>query len=139
MGQRKEFKPAAAEIPEENILPVRECLQGIVHLHPKVETLFCPQKGCLLSWVNQADPAKQSWWRALLSGSGRRHQLTLDPLGRKTIELIDGRRNVDLIATLLAEEFGLDPDKAKAALIVFLTRLMQKNIVQVVRGGGEWQ
>ncbi|MHC4885318.1 MAG: PqqD family protein [Planctomycetota bacterium] len=112
-------------------------LGGIPHLHPNVTTGFTPRHGYTLSWVSEGAGKHLTWWRRLLAGPGRRYHINLDEIGRRTIELIDGERSVREIAAVLAGDFELDQDKATAALIVFLTQLMQKNAIQIVQSEGE--
>lgn len=111
-------------------------LRGIVHLHPNVERMADPQYGYVLSWIGEPPPA-QKWWRRIFNGSSpRRRRLVLDEMGRRTVELIDGRRSVREIADTLADDFSMDRGRAREAVILFLSQLMRKNVAQVLAQAG---
>ncbi len=129
MPKKKTSKPRP-----QNAVGITEQLRGIVHLHPGVEMQTDPRHGYVLSWTN-APPPKGNWLSRLFSNPAlRRRRIALDDMGRRTVELIDGRRKIREIADALAAEFGTDRDRARAATIVFIGQLMSKNIVKVVSG-----
>lgn len=105
-------------------------LAGQVHLHPCVEAVFHPQHGCMLTWLDP-EPRRSSLLGRIFQTGRRRHQLTLDELGRQTIELIDGQRSVEAIARKLASANSGDLDTMRDAVLVFLSALMRRNIVLV--------
>lgn len=104
-------------------------LQGIVHLHPDVNTRFDRRRGFALTWTGNPTPSPH--FLSKLFPNRRQHSLVLDELGRRTIELIDSKRTVDQIATELASKLQLDPAEVQEALLLFLTQLMKRNIVRV--------
>jgi hypothetical protein len=106
-------------------------LAGIPVLHPKVETRLEKKYGFVLSWMDEPDQ-KKGFLRRLLSGPGRRHRLVLDPMGRRTVELIDGKRTVAEIASALSSEFGGQQREVEDALFAFLGQLMAKNVICTV-------
>lgn len=130
-----ELPQAGAEQPR--ILSAEDCLYGVPLLHPVVECRFDPFVGYTLCWRLQGNP-NANWFIKLISRAGRRCRIQLDDFGRRSVELMDGKRTVREIAVMLAQENETEPVKTEAALLVFVTLLMRKNIVQVVkRGEGE--
>jgi len=101
-------------------------------LNPAVETLSDPQLGYVLSW--KAGAGRTRGWRAWLAGPALRRRLQLDELGRRTVELIDGRRRVGEIAVVLAAERQIAPADMQRAVLSFLARLVRRRIVQIVAG-----
>ncbi len=79
---------------------------------------------------------KKGFFRRLLSGPGRRHRLVLDPMGRRTVELIDSKRTVAEIASGLSSEFGGQQREVEDALFTFLGQLMAKNVIRTVTKPG---
>jgi hypothetical protein len=105
-------------------------LAGIVHLNPAAELFHEKKYGYSISWVPSAATGL-SWWQRLRFIRARR-RLALDELGRRTVELIDGRRSIEQIARALSSERSIDLDDARTGLLAFLTGLMRRNVVQVI-------
>jgi hypothetical protein len=61
----------------------------------------------------------------------RSHILILDEVGRRTVELIDGKKDLNTIADTIALEFHFDKEAAAAALIAFVIILQKKNIILI--------
>jgi len=112
----------------EQAIPTSEILNGIVHMHPSVKRIKHPHHGFSLKWNNPENRQKKVF-RPL--SKNRDRILQLDEVGRRTIELIDGKKNVRTIANTIGDEFKFDNDKATAAMITFLTMLQKKNIIQI--------
>ncbi len=107
-----------------------QLLNGVPYLNPAVETLHDPQRGCALSWKSES--GNRRGWRALLMGPVRRRRLELDDLGRRTVELCDGRRRVGEIAAQLAAEHQVELGVMQRATLAFLAELVRRNAAQIV-------
>ena len=109
----------------------KDMLAGIIHLHPDVRTVHDEKNGYYLTWTNPVEE-KKGLLAKLWPTHNAPHRLLLDDIGRRTIELIDGKHTVKNIAVTLELEFKLEDEAAsQAALIAFLTQLMQRNIITV--------
>lgn len=115
-------------------VPFGERFRGVPHLHPEVRTVHEPRHGYVLMWTVPL-PEKAGWWRRLLEPNGRRHRLVLDDLGRKTIELMDGKRSLSDISDKLSADLNVGPEDVRPALLAFVTDLMKRNIAAVIEPG----
>lgn len=55
---------------------------------------------------------------------------TLNGVGTAIWDRIDGRRGVGEIAALVAEEFDVDPDRARADVEEFVGELLEKELIE---------
>ncbi len=117
----------------EKAIPTSEILNAVVIMHPSVKRIKHPKHGFCLRWANQEKKCqKERWWNFFLPSLRKRnHILILDEVGRRTIELFDGKKDLNKIADILAGEFHFDEEEAKAALIAFTMMLRNKNIIQI--------
>jgi hypothetical protein len=53
----------------------------------------------------------------------------LNTVGSRVWELIDGRRDVEQIAEVIAREFRVEPERARADVRAFLQQLADKGLV----------
>jgi hypothetical protein len=58
--------------------------------------------------------------------------ITLNPVGARIWELLDGRRNVDAIAGTICEEFEVEPETAQADVDEFIHSLEEAKLVERV-------
>jgi hypothetical protein len=138
---RKAKKPAAAPVLPEGVRPVDTAtlLPAIPHLHPEVERISDRRYGCLLAWpISQpASARRKTWLGRLFAGPARKRRLVLDDLGRRTVELIDGRRNLATIAAELSHETGHEKRATEAAVLAFVGQLVRRNAAALVAPAGE--
>ena len=108
-------------------------LNAIVIMHSSVKRIKHPQHGFCLRWANQEKKSnKKRWWNYFVpSLRNRNHILLLDEVGRRTVELIDGKKDLNTIADTIALEFHFDKEAAAAALIAFVIMLQKKNIILI--------
>ncbi len=135
-------RPAQARVEPATIpagtrqLDPQELLDGIPHLHPAVKCHRDRRHGFLLAW-RMVDPRRQERTTRLgrlLRGQARRyHRLVLDPLGRRTVELIDAHHTLREIAATLARESGHRLSDMEQAVIAFITQLAHRNVVALYR------
>ena len=108
-------------------------IRAIPHLHPQVERLSDRRHGCLLAWpVAQAARRRPSLLDRLFGTPVRKRRLVLDDLGRRTVELIDGRRSLAVIAARLSQETGHTPADMEAAVLAFVSQLVRRNAAALV-------
>jgi hypothetical protein len=117
----------------ERAIPTSEILNAVVIMHPSVKRIKHPKHGFCLRWSNQEKRThKERWWNFFMPSLRKRsHILILDEVGRRTVELFDGEKDLNKIAYILAGEFHFDEEEAKAAIIAFTMMLRKKNIIQV--------
>ena len=109
-------------------------VRAIPHLHPNVERISDRRHGCLLAWP-VAQPARRrppSLLGRLFGNPARRRRLVLDDLGRRTVELIDGRRSLAVIAAQLSQETGHTPADMEPAVLAFVGQLVRRNAAALV-------
>ena len=58
--------------------------------------------------------------------------VTLNPIGARIWELLDGRRNVDAIAGAICEEYEVEPETARADVGEFIHSLEEAKLVERV-------
>jgi len=110
-----------------------ELVSAVPELHPDVERITDPRYGCLLEWKlseEQMERPAHSWFPRLVFRAvrNRRHRLVLDDMGRRTVELIDGRRSIAKIAATLCEKTQYpDVTKMEDAVLAFVTHLVRRN------------
>ncbi len=104
-------------------------LRGVPQLHPQVERIGDRRYGCLLAWPVALPGAKRrkTGIGRLFAGPQRKHRLVLDDLGRRTTELIDGRRSLSEIAAALSRETGHDRPAMEQAVLAFVGQLVRRN------------
>jgi hypothetical protein len=104
-------------------------LRGVPWLHPQVERIGDRRYGCLLAWPVALPESKRrkSGIGRLFSGPQRKHRLVLDDLGRRTVELIDGRRSLAEIAAALSRDSGHDRHAMEQAVLTFVGQLVRRN------------
>ena len=105
-------------------------LRGVPRLNPHVERVSDRRYGCLLAWpvAEPEDQRRRGWlprWHAK-TAPRRRRRLVLDDLGRRTVELIDGRRTLAEIAAVLAHESGHDAAAMEQAVLAFIGQLVRR-------------
>ena len=123
---------AAAVPPGARPLDAAALLAGVPHLHPSVECLRDRRRGFVLAWpLDPGRPPRATWLGRLLAGPPRRHRLVLDSLGRRTVELIDGRRTLDEIAAVMARETGHGRGEMNQALLAFIGQLARRRVAAV--------
>lgn len=60
--------------------------------------------------------------------------ITLNPVGARIWELLDGRRDLDAIAGTIVEEYEVEPDAARADVGEFIQSLEEAHLVERVGG-----
>jgi hypothetical protein len=58
--------------------------------------------------------------------------VTLNPVGARIWELLDGRRDVDTIAGAISEEYEVEPETARADVDEFIRGLEEAKLVERV-------
>ena len=114
--------------PSDGAVRLEDCLDAVIHRHPAVDMVHDPRIGFLLTWKQM----RRTGLRRILgwiSGAGRMRRVKLDDVGRRTMELVDGKTTVRAIADTLSREFGFKKTEARGALLAFLTMLMKRNII----------
>ena len=109
-------------------------LASVPELHPNVERIAEKRYGCTLQWdlsEEQSKRPKRSWFPKFFFNPNRkrRHKLVLDDMGRRTVELIDGRRSVADIAAEMAKQVGCDKKAMQEAILTFVAQLARRNVV----------
>ena len=111
-------------------------LDSVPALHPNVERIAEKRYGCTLQWdlsVEQSKRPKRSWFPKFFFNPNRkrRHKLVLDDMGRRTVELIDGKRTVADIATDMTKQIGCDKKAMEEALLTFIAQLARRNVISL--------
>ncbi|MBQ6247389.1 MAG: PqqD family peptide modification chaperone, partial [Kiritimatiellae bacterium] len=109
-------------------------LASVPALHPNVERIVEKRYGCTLQWdlsEEQSKRPKRSWFPKFFFNPNRkrRHKLVLDDMGRRTVELIDGKRTVADIAAEMAKQVGCDKKAMQEAILTFVAQLARRNVV----------
>jgi hypothetical protein len=52
-------------------------------------------------------------------------------MGRRTVELIDGKRTVADIATDMAKQIGCDKKAMEEAILTFIAQLARRNVISL--------
>ena len=60
--------------------------------------------------------------------------VTLNPVGARIWELLDGRRNLDAIVGTIVEEYEVEPEAARADVDEFIHSLEEAKLVECVGG-----
>ena len=108
-----------------------QLLRGVPHLHPSVARIRDKKHGFALTWTSEykGKEPPQSWLGRLWRGPPRKHMIALDVTGRRVVELIDGRRDLQSIAATIAADIGGQPKEVREATLTFVTQLARRNIV----------
>ncbi len=111
-------------------------LASVPALHPNVERIAEKRYGCTLQWdlsEEQSKRPKRSWFPKFFFNPNRkrRHKLVLDDMGRRTVELIDGKRTVADIATDMAKQIGCDKKAMEEAILTFIAQLTRRNVISL--------
>ncbi len=109
-------------------------LASVPALHPNVERIVEKRYGCTLQWdlsEEQSKRPKRSWFPKFFFNPNRkrRHKLVLDDMGRRTVELIDGKRTVAEIAAEMARQVGCDKKAMEEAVLSYVAQLGRRNVV----------
>ncbi len=109
-------------------------LASVPALHPNVERIAEKRYGCTLQWdlsEEQSKRPRRSWFPKFFFNPNRkrRHKLVLDDMGRRTVELIDGRRTVADIADEMAKQVGCENKAMQEAILTFVAQLARRNVV----------
>ncbi len=109
-------------------------LASVPALHPNVERIAEKRYGCTLQWdlsEEQSKRPRRSWFPKFFFNPNRkrRHKLVLDDMGRRTVELIDGRRTVADIADEMAKQVGCEKKAMQEAILTFVAQLARRNVV----------
>ena len=109
-------------------------LASVPELHPNVERIVEKRYGCTLQWdlsEEQSKRPRRSWFPAFFFNPNRkrRHKLVLDDMGRRTVELIDGKRSVAEIACEMAKQVGCDNKAMEEAILTFVAQLARRNVL----------
>ena len=109
-------------------------LASVPALHPAVERIVEKRYGCTLQWdltEEQSKRPRRSWFPNFFFNPSRkrRHKLVLDDMGRRTVELVDGRRTVSEIAAELARHVGCERKAMEEAVLTFVAQLARRNAV----------
>jgi len=73
----------------------------------------------------------QGRWAAATADGGF-HQFE-DDVGERIMDLVDGRRSVEEIVSVLCEEFEVERARCEQDTIEFVTELVQKRVLEAVR------
>ena len=73
----------------------------------------------------------QGRWAAATADGGF-HQFE-DDVGERIMDLVDGRRSLGEIVTMLCEEFDVERSTCEQETIQFVTQLVQKRVLEAVR------
>lgn len=112
-------------------ISLEDKLNGIPQLHPEVKTIFDKSHGYALMWELQEK--KSSWFKRIFLQEKTHHRIALDSLGKRTVELIDGKRSVSTIAELLQKDLENNPEQTMQATLAFITELMKRNALIVIQ------
>ena len=109
-------------------------LASVPALHPSVERIVEKRYGCTLQWDLSEEQSKRptrSWFPNFFFNPTRkrRHKLVLDEMGRRTIELVDGKRTVAEIAGEMASQTGCGKKAMEEAVLAFVAQLARRNAV----------
>ena len=109
-------------------------LASIPALHPNVERIVEKRYGCTLQWdlsEEQSKKPKRSWFPKFFFNPNRkrRHKLVLDDMGRRTVELIDGKRTVADISKEMAKQIGCSQKPMEDAVLAFIAQLARRNVI----------
>ena len=109
-------------------------LASVPALHPNVERVVEKRYGYTLQWdlsEEQSKRPRRSWFPKFFFNPNRkrRHKLVLDDMGRRTVELIDGKRTVGDIAPEMAKQVGCDKKAMQEAILTFVAQLARRNVV----------
>ena len=127
--------PARPAIPDGyQAIDKKTVLASVPALHPNVERIVEKRYGCTLQWdlsEEQSKRPKRSWFPKFFFNPNRkrRHKLVLDDMGRRTVELIDGKRTVADIAAEMAKQVGCDKKAMQEAILTFVAQLARRNVV----------
>ncbi len=127
--------PARPAIPDGyQAIDKKTLLASVPALHPNVERIAEKRYGCTLQWdlsEEQSKRPKRSWFPKFFFNPNRkrRHKLVLDDMGRRTVELIDGKRTVADIAADMAKQVGCDKKAMEEAILTFIAQLARRNVV----------
>lgn len=137
IGERK-FPPGPPPLPPgAERIGREELLKAVPCLHPDVERVSDKRYGCLLEWdlsEEQLKAPKHSWFpKYFYKNKKRRHRLVLDDMGRRTVELIDGRNSIAQIAERLCSQTGHPAEVMQTAVLTFVTQLARRNAVSLAR------
>ena len=109
-------------------------LASVPALHPQVERVAEKRYGCTLQWelsAEQLKAPKRSWFPKMFFNPARKrkHKLVLDDMGRRTVELINGKNTVSEISDTLAAQVGCDKKAMQDAVLTFIAQLARRNAV----------
>jgi hypothetical protein len=127
--------PVRPAIPEGyQAIDKKTVLASVPALHPNVERIVEKRYGCTLQWdlsEEQSKRPKRSWFPKFFFNPNRkrRHKLVLDDMGRRTVELIDGKRTVADIAAEMAKQVGCNKKAMEEAILAFVAQLARRNVV----------
>ena len=127
--------PVRPAIPEGyQAIDKKTVLASVPALHPNVERIVEKRYGCTLQWdlsEEQSKRPRRSWFPKFFFNPSRkrRHKLVLDDMGRRTVELIDGKRTVADIAAEMAKQIGCDKKAMEEAVLSFVAQLGRRNVV----------
>ena len=127
--------PVRPAIPEGyQAIDKKTVLASVPALHPNVERIVEKRYGCTLQWdlsKEQSKRPRRSWFPKFFFNPNRkrRHKLVLDDMGRRTVELIDGKRTVAEIAGEMAKQVGCDKKAMEEAVLSFVAQLGRRNVV----------
>lgn len=117
-------------------------LSSVPALHPCVELVAEKRYGCTLQWeltpeqMNPPRSARRLPKFFLNPSRPRRHTLVLDDMGRRTVELIDGKRTVADISAALAGYAKCETKAMEDAVISFLSQLARRNAITLGAASG---
>ena len=127
--------PVRPAIPEGyQAIDKKTVLASVPALHPNVERIVEKRYGCTLQWdlsEEQSKRPRRSWFPKFFFNPNRkrRHKLVLDDMGRRTVELIDGKRTVAEIADEMTKQIGCDKKAMEEAVLSFVAQLGRRNVV----------
>ncbi len=127
--------PVRPAIPEGyQAIDKKTVLASVPALHPNVERIVEKRYGCTLQWdlsEEQSKRPRRSWFPKFFFNPNRkrRHKLVLDDMGRRTVELIDGKRTVAEIAGEMTKQVGCDKKAMEEAVLSFVAQLGRRNVV----------
>lgn len=109
-------------------------LRAIPHLHPKVERISDRRYGCLLAWpvVQPEGHQPRTLLGRFFATPDRKRRLVLDDLGRRTVELMDGRRSLGDISLRLVQQTGRRREGVEQAVLAFVGQLVRRNVIALV-------
>lgn len=118
--------------PQSMRLPKAKLLSYIPELHPSVRRVSDKRFGCLLEWElseGQRTAPKKSFFPKYFFRQQRTHRLVLDDFGRRTIELVNGKRSLFEIASKLRENTSYTQEQLENAIIDFFGQLVSRNAI----------